>query len=90
MSPTPAIEALKYVLALCTLERRGVASFDLPAQFLQTEMGELLHLRITGAVALLLVESGSDRWKKYLRTEGGRPVIYVLCKKAIYGTLLML
>ena len=86
-SPTPAIEALKYVLAICAMEKRDVASFDLPAQFLQTEMDELLFLKLTGAVALLLVESDPIRWKKHLRTENGRHVIYVVCKKAIYGTL---
>jgi hypothetical protein len=86
-SPTPAIECIKYILAIIAFERRDVASFDLPAQFLQTEMKELLHLRITGAVALLLVESDPKRWKKHLRNERGRPVIYVVCKKAIYGTL---
>jgi hypothetical protein len=86
-SPTPAIECIKYILAIIAFERRDVASFDLPAQFLQTEMKELLHLRITGAVALLLVESDPKRWKKHLRNEQGRPVIYVVCKKAIYGTL---
>jgi hypothetical protein len=68
-SPTPAIECIKYILAIIAFERRDVASFDLPAQFLQTEMNELLHLRITGAVALLLVESDPKRWKKHLRNE---------------------
>ena len=86
-SPTPAIECIKYILAVIAFEKRDVASFDLPAQFLQTEMDELIHLRITGAVALLLVESDPERWQKHLRRERGRPVVYVECKKAIYGTL---
>ena len=42
---------------------------------------------MTGAVALLLVESDSAKWKKHLRKERGKYVIYVLCKKAIYGTM---
>ena len=50
-------------------------------------MKELLHLKITGAVALLLAESNQKRWNKHLQKERGRPVIYVVCKKAIYGTL---
>ena len=40
-----------------------------------------------GAVALLLVESDPGKWKKYLRKEDGKYVIYVLYKKAIYGTM---
>ena len=85
-SPTPAIEALKYILAIIAVEGRDVASFDLPGQFLQTEMDETLYLKIGGALSLLLVEY-DDKWGKHLRKENGRPVIYVRCKKAIYGTL---
>ena len=86
-SPTPSIESIKYILALIALERRDVATFDLPAQFLQTEMEETLYLAIRGVVALLLVESDPKRWGKHLRKENGRAVIYVKCNKAIYGTL---
>ena len=86
-SPTPAVEALKYVLAVIALEDRNAASFDLPAQFLHTDMEELLHLKITGTLALLVVEYDSDRWSKHLRNERGRLVIYVVCNKVIYGTL---
>jgi len=86
-SPTPAIGALRYVLAIAAMGRRDVASFDLPAQFLQTGMDELLHLKLTGPTALLLVEMDPQRWQKHLRGEDGRPVIYVVCKEAIYGTI---
>ena len=50
-------------------------------------MKELLHLKITGALALLVVEYDPDRWSPHLWKERGRPVIYVVCNKAIYGTL---
>ena len=86
-SPTPAFEALKYVLAIIGFEARDVVSFDLPAQFLQTDMHEVLYLKITGALALLLVEYDRDPWGKHLQKEWGKPVIYVLCKKAICSTL---
>ena len=51
------------------------------------DQDELLLLRLTGSVALLLVESDPLKWKKNLRKENGQWVIYVVCKKAIYGTL---
>ena len=86
-SPTPANESLRYILATIAFERRDAASFDLPGQFLQTEMDQILYLKIMGAIAMLLAESNPTRWKKYLRIEHGRPVIYVKCNKAIYGTL---
>jgi hypothetical protein len=52
---------------------------------LQTDQEELILLKVNGAVALLLVES-DPKWKKHLRKENGKWVIYVICKKAIYGT----
>ena len=68
-SPTPAVETLKYVLAFIALEDRDAATFDLPAQFLQTDMEELLYLEVTGALALLVVEYDPDRWSPLLRKE---------------------
>lgn len=55
-SPTSAIEALKYMLAISAMEGCGVTSFDLPSQFLETDMDALLHLKITGSLNLLLVK----------------------------------
>jgi hypothetical protein len=86
-SPTPCIEALKYTLIIDALEGRDVATVDLPAQFLQTDMDDEIYLKVSGPLALLLVELDNKRWAKHLRKEHGRPVIYVRCKKAIYGTL---
>ena len=68
-SPTPAFEALKYVFAIIGLEACDVTSFALSAQFLQTDMDEVLYLKITGALALLLVEYDRDPWGKYLQKE---------------------
>ena len=44
-------------------------------------------LRLTGAAALMLTETNPDKWKKHLRKEDGRSVIYVVCNKAIYITM---
>ena len=68
-------------------ENCDVAIVDLPAQFLQTEMDEVIHLKVPGPLALLLVKHDPSTWKKHLRKENGKPVIYVLYNKAIYGTL---
>ena len=50
-------------------------------------MSELLCLKVTGALALLVVEYDSMCWSKHLHNKKGRPIIYVIYKKAIYGTL---
>jgi hypothetical protein len=86
-SPTPDFYAFKFIAAVIAREGRDVASVDLPGFFLQTDQDEKILLKVTGAVALLLVESEPDKWRKHLRKENGKYVIYVLCKKAIYGTM---
>ena len=75
-SPTLTTESLKFILALIANEERDTASFNLSGQFLQTDMEETLYLKLSGAIALLLVESDPNRWKKHVRKEHGRPVIY--------------
>eukprot|EP00536_Pseudo-nitzschia_multiseries_P017800 jgi/Psemu1/52590/gm1.52590_g len=69
-SPTPTVELIKYILAINALERRGVASFDLPAQFLQTNMDESLYLKITGPLALLLIVDGTQLTVIFLIDDG--------------------
>ena len=58
--PTPAFEALKYILTIIGLEACDVTPFDLPAQFFQTDMDEILYLKITGVLALLFIEYDKD------------------------------
>ena len=54
---------------------------------MQTDQDQELLLKLTGAVALLTVESNSKKWKKHFRLEKGKLVLYVICKKAIHGTM---
>ena len=87
-SPTPDYHSFKYVCAVAALEKRDVATIDLPGFFLQTEQeGEQILLKLTGSVAVLLAEMDPGKWKKHMRKENGRYVIYVVCNKAIYGTM---
>ena len=88
-SPTPDYYAFKYVIAVIAKEGRDCATVDLPGFFLQTEQEENsdLLLKLTGQVTTLLIESDEDKWRKHLRQENGKDVLYVKCDKAIYGTM---
>ena len=86
-SPTPDFYSFKYVCTVIAKEGRDVATVDLPGFFLQMEQDELILLKITGSVTLLLVELDWDKWHKHLRKENQRWVIYVVCNKAIYSTM---
>lgn len=50
-------------------------------------MDDVIHLKLQGPLALLLVEHDTSTWKKHLRKGNRRPVIYVVCNKVIYSTL---
>jgi len=88
-SPTPDHFAFRYLCAVFAKEGRDVATVNLPSFFLQTENegDEPVLLKITGAVALLLVESNPSKWKKHLRKENGKWIIYATCDRTIYGTM---
>ena len=88
-SPTPDLCAFKYIIAVIAKEGRDCATVDLPGFFLQTEADKNnpLILKLTGAVAILLVEADGEKWRPHLQRENGKWVIYVSCDKAIYGTM---
>ena len=63
-SPTPDFHVLKFSCAIIAREGRDVGSVDLLEIFLQTDINEddkLMLLKLTGVVALLLVESEKKR-----------------------------
>ena len=86
-SPTPDFNSLKYLCAVFAKEGRDTATVDLPGFFLQTKQEEEVLIKLSGAAALLLVESDPDRWKKHLVRENGKWVTHAICDRTIYGTL---
>ena len=60
-SPAPDFNSLKCLYAVFAKEGRDTATADLPGFFLQTKQEEEVLIKITGAAALLLVESDQTR-----------------------------
>ncbi|KAL7564112.1 hypothetical protein ACA910_012384 [Epithemia clementina (nom. ined.)] len=85
-SPTITTEALFISCIIDAMQGRHVATCDIPGAFMQADMDELLHLKLEGDIALLLVRHNQS-YKDYLTYEQGKPVIYAELKKALYGTL---
>ena len=86
-SPTVAIES---VLLSCTIdakENRDVATVDIPGAFMQADMDEVVHLKMQGQMAELLVKLDPKLYQKHVQTENGKTVLYVELRKALYGTL---
>ena len=65
-SPTIAFEALLYTFMVVALKKRDNATIVLPGHFLQTDMDELISLKIQGPLAQLLVEMNPKLMEKHL------------------------
>jgi hypothetical protein len=86
-SPTVAIEAVMLSCVIDAEEERDVATVDIPGAFMQVDTDEIVRMRLHGKMAELLVHINPNMYQKYVVHENGKPVIYVLLKKALYGTL---
>ena len=86
-SPTVTTEAVFLTSVIDALEKRKVATVDVPGAFMQADMDELVHMKLEGELAELLTRVDPRKYRKYQTTEHGKTVIYVELKKALYGTL---
>ena len=86
-SPTASIEAVMITCAIDAKENRDVAIVDIPGAFMQADMDEIVHMRLEGTMAQLLIKLDPSLYKKYTVIENGKPVLYLLMLKALYGTL---
>ena len=68
-------------------ENRDVAVVDIPGAFMQVNMDELLHMRLDGKMAEIMVRTDPEVYTKFVVMERGKKVIYVELKKDLYGTL---
>ena len=86
-APTVAIESVMLSCVIDAKEGRDVATCDIPGAFMQADMDELVHVRMEGTMAELLVKLDPKLYRKYVTTENGKQVLYVVLQKALYGTL---
>ena len=70
-------------------DKRDVATFYLPGFFLKIERkdGHLLLLKLKRELALLLVESDLNKWRKRLFKENGKWSTCVVSYRGNYGTM---
>jgi hypothetical protein len=86
-APTVSIEALLLTCVVDAKERRDVATADIPGAFLQSDMDEVVHVRLEGTMAELLAKLDQKMYSKHTVIEHGKVVLYVVLLKALYGTL---
>jgi Reverse transcriptase (RNA-dependent DNA polymerase) len=85
-SPTVRTHSLFLTAVIAALEGRKVVTVDIPGAFMQTDIDELIHVKLEDELVdvLLLVD---NKYAEFVTHENGRRVLYVELQKALYGTL---
>jgi hypothetical protein len=86
-SPTVSTQALFLTCIVDAHEGRDVATVDIPGAFMQADMDDLVHLRLTGKMVDFLLEIDREAYAPFITHEGKEKVVYVELVKALYGTL---
>jgi len=86
-SPTVAIESVFLTSVIDAQENQDVATLDVPGAFMQAIMEDTVHMKLEGTMADLLINIAPEVYKKFAYNHNGRTILYVLLKKALYGTL---
>jgi Reverse transcriptase (RNA-dependent DNA polymerase) len=86
-SPTVRTESVMLSCLIDAMERRAVATADVPGAFMQAKIDEEVYIRLAGPLARLLTKVDPGLYEGTVTMEGGTPVIYAKLDKALYGTL---
>ena len=86
-APTVSTEAVFLTAVIDAMEERDVATVDIPGAFMQADMDELLHVRLTGLMVDLLLEIDREMYEPYVVYEKNVRVMYIELLKALYGTV---
>jgi hypothetical protein len=54
---------------------------------MQADMDKLVHVKLEGKMAKLLVMIDPKLYRKHVQIEKGKHILYVESRKALYGTL---
>ena len=85
-SPMISIESLFLTCLIDAMEERCVMTCDIPGAFMQTDIDELIHVKLEGELAELLV-CLDPTYQKFVTYKNKKLVIYTELSKALYGTL---
>ena len=87
MAPTVSTEVVFLTAVIDALENRDVAVLDVPGAFMQADIDKLVHVRFTGEMVKMLLQTDKEMYEDYIVMKRGEQVMYVELLKALYGTL---
>jgi hypothetical protein len=64
-----------------------MATCDIPGAFMQSDMKGKVVMKLKGVMAEVILKIDPKQYQKYVTKENGKDVIYIILKKALYGTL---
>jgi hypothetical protein len=86
-SPTVSTEALFLTSLIDAEEEQKVVTVNIPGAFMHADVDELVHMRLSGPMAELLVRVDPAKDQKYVvKDRKGNDTLYVESTKALYGT----
>jgi hypothetical protein len=68
-------------------KHRDVATCDISGAFMQSKMEGKVIMKLEGVMADLIPKIDPQQYEKHTVYERGKPIIYVILLKALYGTL---
>jgi hypothetical protein len=86
-SRIPPLPLLQLSLSVAdAMEKRDVATVDIPSAFMQAFIDETVHVKFDDEIINLLCEL-DPKLEEYVGFEHGKRVLYTRLNKALYGTL---
>jgi hypothetical protein len=85
-SPTMSNDALMLTFLVDALERRAVATADVPGAYLHADMDDFTLLKFVGHSVDILCKTNPE-YEKFVTEENGKKVLYLQLLKALYGCI---
>jgi len=73
--------------AIDAYKQQCVVTVDIPGAFMHADMDEVVHVKLGGVMAELLVCVNPDKYGPYVTIKHGKKVMYVQLLKVLYDTL---
>ena len=86
-APAVATKLLFLTCLIDAIEKRNVATMDIPGAFMQADMDEEVHMKLEGKMVDILHKIDPKLYTQYTCIEKGKKTLYVRLRKALYGTI---
>jgi hypothetical protein len=86
-APTVATKSVMPSATIYAMGERYVTIVEIPGAFIQADIDEVVNIKFEGKIAEMLVRMDLKIYRKYVKDENGKAVLYVELLKALNDTL---